>query len=83
MGMAMVTAAAGGMEMLEFDRTVAVPEGDAAVNVFVDKEKGHVVYLSHTGALVVMDSDKVKNARTRAAGFAIGDSGGCGGCNGC
>lgn len=68
--------------MLEFERTVSVPEGNATVNVFVDREKGHVVYLSNTGTIVVVDNDKNKTARTRAAGFAVGESG-CVGCEGC
>ncbi len=76
------TAAAGGIRMLEFERTVPVPGGDAAVNVFVDEEKGHVVYLSHTGTLVVVDEGKVRDGRTRAAGFVVADSG-CQGCDGC
>lgn len=69
--------------MLEFERTVSVPDGSGAVNVFVDKEKGHVVYLSNTGNMVVIDNDKSKSARTRAAGFAVGGDSGCGGCDGC
>ncbi|MDT8900793.1 hypothetical protein [Anaeroselena agilis] len=69
--------------MLEFERTVTVPGGDAAVNVFADKEKGHVVYLSHAGTMVVVDDVKVRDGRTRAAGFTIAASSGCGGCDGC
>ncbi len=69
--------------MLEFERTVTVPGGEAAVNVFADKEKGHVVYLSHTGTLVVVDDGKVRDGRTRAAGFTIASSSSCSGCDGC
>ena len=68
--------------MLEFERTVSAPDGDTAVTVFVDKEKGHVVYISNTGKMVVVDNDKTRKGTTRAAGFAVGD-GGCSGCEGC
>lgn len=77
----MATAVAEATEVLEFERTVSAPEG-TAVTVFVDKEKGHVVYISNTGKMVVMDNDKARKGATRAAGFAAGD-GGCGGCEGC
>ncbi len=82
MATATATGAAGVTEMLEFERNVASPGGDVAVTVFVDKEKGHVVYISNTGKMVVVDSDKVRKGATRAAGFAVGD-GGCSGCEGC
>jgi hypothetical protein len=68
--------------VLEFERTVSAPDGGPAVSVFVDKDKGHVVYLANTGTMVVMDSDKTGRGATRAAGFAVGDKS-CGGCEGC
>lgn len=68
--------------MLEFEKTAAAPEGGATVHVFVDKDKGHVVYLSHTGNIMVVDNNKVKDNRTRAAGFAVAADG-CGSCDGC
>ncbi len=79
---AKATDAAEGARMLEFERTVTAPGGDAAVNVFTDTEKGHVVYLSHTGTMVVVDNAKVKDGRTRAAGFMVASSS-CGSCDGC
>ncbi len=68
--------------MLEFERTVTVPGGEAAVNVFADKEKGHVVYLSHTGTMVVVEDGKARDGRTRAAGFTMAGSS-CSSCDGC
>ena len=68
--------------MLEYEQTAVTPDGSAKVNVFVDKDKGHVVYVSHEGTMVVVENNKTKDGRTRAAGFAIGADG-CGGCDGC
>lgn len=56
--------------MLEYERTVRAPEGEAAVSVFVDSEKGHTVYLSHTGQIAVAECEP-KGGRVRAAGFAV------------
>lgn len=68
--------------MLEFERTVAIPGREEAVHVFVDAEKGHVVYLSHTGMLNVVEKEQVKNSKVRAAGFAAVQSSrsDCSGC---
>lgn len=68
--------------MLEFEEIAATPDGSAKVNVFVDKDKGHVVYISHTGTMVVVDNNKTKDGRTRAAGFAMAADG-CSSCDGC
>ena len=46
--------------MLEFERAVQAPDEKAAVYVFVDKEKGHTVYVSHTGSMTVVEQDKSK-----------------------
>ena len=70
--------------MLEFITSVMVPGNDkVAVNVFCDKEKGHTIYLSHTGALVVVETDRAKGSQQiKAAGFSVAaDS--CNSCDGC
>lgn len=67
--------------MLEFVQTVKDSAGEAAVSVFADAEKGHTVYVTHSGALYVAESEK-KGGKTRAAGFALGADG-CRGCEGC
>lgn len=66
--------------MLEFAKAVKVPDSDAAVYVFSDAEKGHIVYLSHTGAMTVVE--KEKSSKVRAAGFMVGTDE-CSGCSGC
>jgi hypothetical protein len=60
--------------MLEFERVVKASDSKAAVYVFVDTEKGHIVYLSQTGMMSVVEQDTGKSSKIRAAGFAIGQS---------
>jgi len=68
--------------MLIFEREVKVPDSNVAVYVFADTEKGHTVYLSHTGMISVVEADRANGAKVRAAGFAISGSD-CSNCNGC
>jgi hypothetical protein len=68
--------------MLKFEQMVKAPERDAAVYVFIDAEKGHTLYLSHTGMMTVIEAEKSKSGTMRAAGFVVGQSG-CSGCDGC
>jgi hypothetical protein len=68
--------------MLRFEEKIAATDSDAAVYVFFDKEKGHTVYLSHTGMLTVVEDDKPKNKSARAVGFSAGGSD-CSSCDGC
>ncbi len=67
--------------MLEFLKSVKADDGTVSVSVFTDAEKGHTVYVTHTGAIVIAESEK-KGTKTRAAGFAIGVDN-CTGCEGC
>ena len=75
---------AEGSKMLEYKASVKVPGDDkAAVNVFCDDEKGHTIYLSHSGTMVVVENDKSKNnQKTKAAGFSVAADT-CNSCNGC
>lgn len=68
--------------MLGFECVVKASDNDVAVYVFTDPEKGHTVYLSHTGMMSVVEAEQKKSARVKAAGFAIADSS-CSSCNGC
>lgn len=68
--------------MLEFERTVKAPDSNVAVHVFIDPEKGHTVYLSHTGMITVIEQEKSKSSKVRAVGFATVGSD-CSSCNGC
>lgn len=68
--------------MLEFERVVKATDSDVAVYVFCDSERGHIVYTSHTGTMVVVEKEKSQNGKVRAAGFSIEESS-CAGCDGC
>jgi len=68
--------------LLIFERVVTVPDSEVALYVFTDSEKGHTVYLSHTGTMNVLDQTKSKTGNIRAAGFMAGDQN-CTDCNGC
>lgn len=66
--------------MLELERVVRVPDSEAAIYVFTDIEKGHTVYMSHTGVMTVLE--KEKSSKVRAAGFMLGADE-CSSCSGC
>jgi hypothetical protein len=66
--------------MLELDRVVKGPDSEAAIYVFTDTEKGHTVYMSHTGVMTVIE--KEGSGKVRAAGFMLG-SDECSSCSGC
>lgn len=69
--------------MLTFKQVAQNPEGTAAIYVFTDEEKGHTVYLSQSGQLFVVEAENHPNSKTRAAGFAVGNSSSCSDCDGC
>lgn len=68
--------------MLEFECVAKAQDTDIAVYVFYDPDRGHTVYASHTGTLVVVEKDRSHSGKVRAAGFTLEDNS-CSGCDGC